>query len=164
MNLKKTTKVLFCQLPKGTSSTTLKRQNGDTLKDVDILEIFEDSVSEPFLPYILFQLGMLKKVTIANEGNLPKTVYVVTGIKKYSDIDAAVIERVVRENVDVDNADIIGEVVTTIIGIQYLIKSKKRFEFDVVMIEGNSLEELKAEKKAAAKPVNTNDDCSPDGE
>ena len=95
MALKKTTKVIYCQLPKGTSSTTFKRKSGSLIKDIDIMDIYEDVVTEPYLPYILQALGMLNTVSIVDEDNQPMEIYTVP-CKNYDGYDAYTIMETVR--------------------------------------------------------------------
>lgn len=104
-------------------------------------------VREPYLPYILSELDLLKRITIVNEGGMPTTVYTVK-VKNCSDLDINKVSQVVRENVSPGNDDIVPEIVQTIFGIQYVLRCKRQFEVDVVRIEGNSPEEITADKKA----------------
>lgn len=144
MRLKKTTKLLFCQLPKGASSTTLKRSGGTKLSFRDLADVYEDSVGCPYLPYILYQLGMLTETTIIGENDKEVPIYLASR-KNRSTLNHNTINRVITETVGTSDSALIGELTTTIYGIQYVLFQKRQFEIDVVVVIGNDLESIKTD-------------------
>lgn len=144
MKLKKTTKLLFCQLPKGASSTSLRRPGGTKLSYRDLADVYEDSVGCPYLPYILYQLGMLTETTIIGENDKETPIYIVSR-KNKSALNHNTINRVITETVGDADPAFIGELTTTVYGVQYVLFQKRQFEIDVVVVIGNDLESIKTD-------------------
>ena len=139
--MRKTTTIRFCQLPKGTKSGTLTKPSGKPIHDESILDIFVDNVSNPYLLYVMICADLIRKVEVCTDDK-PKEVYVV---KKMA-MDHITIEDLIKVIIRygaVKSDHKMMETIMCIMGIQYILSTKKQFEVDTVIIEGNTAKDLK---------------------
>lgn len=143
--MRKTTKIRFCQLPKGTRSGTLTKPNGKPIKEESIMDIFVDNISNPYLLHVMMIADMVRKVEVVDTEDKMKEVCV---IKKIT-MDNITIEdllHIVRKYGMIKSDHNILETIMCIMGIQYILSTKKQFEVDTVIVEGNTAKDLKTQE------------------
>lgn len=139
--MRKTTKIRFCQIPKRTNTTTLKK-NGKPIHLDEILDVYTDIIKNPYLIDALEKEGIAKKVLI--RGSDDKNVYVYTvSLKQFNLLNIPEIIISLKEHTNCETVEELNEIVTAVLGMQYILHSKTQFEVDIVVLEGNASEYTK---------------------
>lgn len=154
MKLRKTTRLVYCQLPNGASATTFKRASGATLQEFDFMDIYVDVVWDAYFPYMLYRLDMLREVDILDEDKNKRSIYVVV-CKDYNRMDYNEMQKVVEEESGTTDPDIVKNLMMTIVGMQYVLHTRTQFEVNVIVVEGNSLEAIAKDKIENGEHVTT---------
>lgn len=148
MGLRKTTKLKYCSVPKGTNTTTLQLR-GKPLHAADVMDIFVDSVNSPRLMYILDKMDLIKTVKLCDcvhggSSAMTDTIHIVLR-NDYLSVDKVM--RAVNQYGGEEELNQFDHIVKTIIGLNYILANRSVFEVDVCVIEGNTAEAIEGKGK-----------------
>lgn len=136
---RKTTKVRFCQLPKGVSTTTLTWSMSVKISESDLVDVYVDVIKNPHLLRILIELDMAVPITINGVDDKSKDIYIVklNQSDKKPPINLSAMTKIIVGTGNVDSPEELRECIKDIMGIEYILGLKSQFGVDVVVLEGN---------------------------
>ena len=136
--MRKTTKIRFCKVPKGTNRVSLMR-NGRPIEVDDLEDVFTDSVKSPTLLCVLQKNQLIRTgIVKGNDGeNVP--VHIISSGKLVSMSTGELFETLSSDTTDDTSMEELERNATAILGIRYILQQANQFGVDVVVIEGNSV-------------------------
>lgn len=145
--MKKSTKIRFCTVPKGTDCKIL-RCKGKAIWNTDITDKIVDEISNPYIQIALESLGWLNRVDILSEETVTTSVYVVTQ-RDIMDMSYDIIMDVLIHAIPYTTSAVtpteIAEMFEIVYGIQYMLSIKSQLGIDVCIVEGNTIDDLREE-------------------